>query len=235
MDNITEQLEGIVGQKGYISLSQLKDKLGAPAKKQLGLSSNLTSKQLQESLTSYLGEKLAFRKGGNIFYLVSKIPDEELLFRIVESRSGKTPGTIGRYIPFGKKEFIDGLNSLLEKGRVRVKKLSDSYLPTLEIVASAASATSDKVSPVSTDNYTAEAFHAAYRELARGRFSIRICDLRRCLAWPREVFDRMLKELRDKRVLQLQFGEPENFTPQDIEDAFRDENGYVMLNCTWRQ
>lgn len=77
-------------------------------------------------------------------------------------------------------------------------------------------------------------FYKAAEELRGERFYFRLYDLRERLGWDRDDFDDMIKELRDERVLQLQVGDTETITAKNVEDAFRDENGFLMLTGMWR-
>ena len=80
---------------------------------------------------------------------------------------------------------------------------------------------------------TKEQLHAAFRKLNQKSIFVRICDLRRRLGWPREVFDDMLRRLRDDEVVQLHAGDVTLMTPEQVEDGFVDENGFRMGTMTW--
>ena len=82
--------------------------------------------------------------------------------------------------------------------------------------------------PIDTFGKRREQFHAAFRELDRGSIFVRICDLHRRMGWPREVFDDMLRRLRDNEVVQLHVGDVTLMTPEQVEDGFVDENGFRM-------
>ena len=49
----------------------------------------------------------------------------------------------------------------------------------------------------------------------------------------REVFDDMLRRLRDDEVVQLHAGDVTLMTPEQVEDGFVDENGFRMGTMTW--
>ena len=53
------------------------------------------------------------------------------------------------------------------------------------------------------------------------------------MGWPREVFDDMLRRLRDDEVVQLHAGDVTLMTPDQVEDGFLDENGFRMGTMTW--
>ena len=85
-----------------------------------------------------------------------------------------------------------------------------------------------------TETVTQEAFESAFFALeAQGCGFVRICNLRRRLGWPCEVFDDVLRRLRDDEVIQLHAGDVTLMTPEQVEDGFVDENGFRMGTMTW--
>ncbi len=76
-------------------------------------------------------------------------------------------------------------------------------------------------------------FREAFYALDKGRIFVRICDLRRELNWPREVFDEMLRKLRDEEIIQLHVGDDSLMTTDEINDCFVDENNYRMGTVTY--
>jgi len=77
-------------------------------------------------------------------------------------------------------------------------------------------------------------FQQGYNALEHGGHYVRICDLRRYLNWSADVFDATMISLRDARKLQLQGGDTDFFTAEDIRDCFVDENGLRKLTMMWR-
>ena len=81
---------------------------------------------------------------------------------------------------------------------------------------------------------TQEAFESAFLALKEGSCGfVRIYAMRRRLGWAREVFDDMLRRLRDEEVVQLHAGDVTLMTPEQVEDGFVDENGFRMGTMTW--
>ena len=76
-------------------------------------------------------------------------------------------------------------------------------------------------------------FQAAFNELDKGRIFVRICDLRKKMNLPREVFDEMLRKLRDAEVIQLHEGDNSTMTADERADCFTDENGVRMGTITF--
>ena len=108
-------------------------------------------------------------------------------------------------LPFTKSEFVAIINGLAEEGRVIIK-LTDDMKPKIYRAPNVRK--SDNAHDVNdSGEYTQERFKAAFDELDRGRIFVRICDLRRRLGWPREVFDGMIRDLRDKEIIQLHTGD----------------------------
>jgi hypothetical protein len=198
----------------------LLSKIAKDLKEQLGLKGNI-----KNAIAPHLGERLMFRVKGNGVYLCFKMPDEIFLFRIVQACAGQTPNAMLKNIPFKKDDFLTLLNRLTERGEVRAMKFNKVYVPCLYPVENAG----EKA------DVSEESFRAAFRELEGGNFYVRICDMRRRLNWSASEFDVMLKKLRDSGQLQLQDGDIELFTQQDIYDSFVDENGFRMLTMKWRQ
>ena len=76
-------------------------------------------------------------------------------------------------------------------------------------------------------------FRALFNELDKGRIFVRICDLRRKAELSREVFDEMLRKLRDAEVIQIHEGDNSTMTADERADCFVDENGVHMGTVTW--
>ena len=74
-----------------------------------------------------------------------------------------------------------------------------------------------------------------FRDLDRGRVFVRVPDLRRRLMWPREVFDGLLRVLRDEEALQLHAGDVTLMTPDEVEDCFVDEFGARKRTVTLKK
>ena len=228
--NVTEELVEILGKKkvDFISLSNLKAALPVALKNRLGLKSGSNGAQIAKSLSPHLGEALMLKQK----YLALKQTDESLLCGIVRKNNGKIP-RMDR-VPFKKDEFLAVLNRLIEQGVIRVKIKSD-YKPLL-VPADEGNAAGNASSPQAKDaDASGENFKKAYFELERGKFYVRICDLRRHLGWTARAFDAMLTGFRDDGKIQLQGGDTDFFTEEDIRESFIDENGFRKLTVMWRQ
>lgn len=78
-------------------------------------------------------------------------------------------------------------------------------------------------------------FKAAYDKHQRGGLFARICDLRQELGWDKERFETVLKELRDKRIIQLLPGDTHQMTQSEVQESFFAENHMLYLNLAWNQ
>jgi hypothetical protein len=216
--NMTERLAAFLQEKktDFISMSET-GKDGRELKKRLGLKGSV-----KKAVAPHLGERLIFKKAGNSTYLCFNMPDDILMFRIVQARAGLSPKAMSKNIPFKKDDFLAVLNRLSERGAIRAMKFNKDFMPLL-YPAEEKPGISEKT------------FRDAFQELESGKFYVRICDMRRRLNWPAQEFDAMLKNLRDAGQLQLQGGDTDFFTKQDMQDSFVDENGFIMLTMKWRQ
>jgi hypothetical protein len=223
--NVAEGLSDILRKKktDFISLGNLNKALNAALKKRLGLTSGSSGAQIEKSISPHLGEALVIRQK----YLAFKQSDESLLCRVLQKNSGKFP-RMDR-VPFKKNEFLAILNRLIEQGAVRVKINSDCK-PVFTPVDGPLQRQERKDA-----NISGEKLKAAYFALERGKFYVRICDLRRHLGWTAREFNSVLTELRDGGKVQLQGGDADFYSDDDIRESFVDENGFRKLTMMWRK
>lgn len=90
-----------------------------------------------------------------------------------------------------------------------------------------------KTTPQQQNEYSALEFKEAFDKVRRGKFFVEIYKVRRSLNWPREVFDKMLTNLRDREVISLRVGDASMLTREEAQDCFVDENGSRMELVTW--
>lgn len=227
--NVAKELLEILKEnsKGHISLGKLKQ---SPYRKRLGLPNNLPVSKIREILEPHLEGKLAICKKGNSFYLFRGTDIAEIVLSFIRERSGKSGPDLTSQLSFVKKdEMIGILNGLLKSGKIMVKLVAD-FSPRFFISEplAGAEAMSTSAGPgLNGDSMELRRgrFLSAFRELDGGRVFIRIPDLRRRLMWPREVFDGVLRALRDDEVVQLHSGDVTAMTPGEVEDCFVDEFG----------
>ena len=80
---------------------------------------------------------------------------------------------------------------------------------------------------------TQENFKAAYDEIHKFWDFPRVPDLRAKLNWPRDVFDDMVRKLRNDMTIQLGQADQSLMTRDEIMDCFVDENNTKMGLLTW--
>jgi hypothetical protein len=217
----------------YMTLGSLPDSL----KRRLTGKARPSAAELKKGIAPHLGEDLALRQGGRYVYLALRLSDESLLLRAVRKRAGKAPAASNT--PFKKEEFLAALNRLIERGEVLVR-LNKDYKPLLFPAPDAREADAHGANargaaePGGETNFSEGHFESAYRALERGKFFVRVCDLRRRLGWTEREFDGMTAALRDAGKIQLQAGDTAYFDERDIADSFTDENGFRMLTLMWR-
>ncbi len=227
--------------RDFMTLSAMREAMSSQLRKRLGLTGKkLTAPSLKKIFESHLDETLEIRTNGRYTYLVVARNPEDLIADFVRSHPGRTAGGLATSLPFKKAEFLSLLNGLLKETRLYAV-LKDDYKARLFAAERSGFVARDGVGaegptpPLANDTFDErrEQFHAAFRELDRGSIFVRICDLRRRLNWPREVFDDMLRRLRDDEAVQLHAGDVTLMTPDQVEDGFVDENGFRMGTVTW--
>ncbi|MDR1875595.1 MAG: hypothetical protein LBQ90_11370 [Synergistaceae bacterium] len=231
-ESITEQLVELFRENDadFVSFSKLPEMLKENKILKAHLNLPAKAEDIKNTLRPYCGDKFSLkikRRGKNPpgNYLLLRSPFEQILLRFLQKRNGETAGKLCQAMPFSKSEFKNALDHLMEQGLAHIK-LNEAFLPCLHSAKGAA---------VEAKQVSEEAFRAAFQELEQGNFYVRICDMRRRLNWPGREFDTMLIGLRDAGKLQLQDGDTDFFTMEDIRDSFVDENGFRMLTMMWRQ
>ena len=136
--------------------------------------------------------------------------------------------------PFTKKEALALLTDMVNAGKVRVR-FEDSYKVNFFACGAGNQAVGEirQVQAFRPDEFTQAKFRAAYDVLHTFREFVRICDLRRSLGWPREVFDGMIRALRDNRTIRVIRADESELTQDEIRDSFIDENKILMGLITW--
>ena len=227
--------------KDFMTLSAMREAMTPQLRKRLGLTGKkLTAPSLKKIFEPHLDETLEIRTNGRYTYLVVVRNPEDLIADFVREHPGRMAGGLVTSLPFKKADFLSLLNGLLKKARLYAV-LKDDYKARFFVSEGAGGMARTGVRaerpmpPLEDDTLDErrERFHAAFRELDRGSIFVRICDLRRRMGWPREVFDDMLRRLRDDEVVQLHAGDVTLMTPEQVEDGFVDENGFRMGTMTW--
>ena len=228
--------------RGFAAISQLPKMMPAEFRQKLGIKSNEAVKILIKKLEPVLEDRFIFRKKGNTLYVLTPCDPAELVMAELSEDKPAKVSDIAKNLKFLKNSDIAAiLTELINSGRVRVeldekfavKKVFSVVKKIFSVRKSAPEVVPDRKKPEVPEEYTLEKFKAAFDELDRGKVFVKIAELRRRLDWPREVFDRMLRSLRDNNTAQIYAADESTMTPDEIADCFIDENNYRMGTMTW--
>ena len=234
--NVADIVQEILNRnnKPFMTLKTLAQKLGTDIKHETGIKSNATTSQIKMYLEPMLEDRFIFKKKGNSVYIIKPCEPSEFLTSALSTTTAKSPKVVARSLSFlSKKEFAEILNDLVKQGNVQ-SVYTDDLEPRLLLVVNAAPKPK-AITKAKADNreYTLEEFHRAYNVLHKKRLFVRIPDLRRALNWPREVFDEMVRNLRDRRIIQLHIEEASFMTVDELENCFVDKNNFRMGSVSW--
>ncbi len=230
--------------KNYLTVSQLLTKFGKTGLKQFDLSAKPSGKELESTLSPFLGTNLMFLKKASSLYLVFNMPLHELIFETFLEKINKgpfSPATLAQHLPMKKDEYVKAVNFLLETGRITVK-INDKFIVSVQSVSGTPSASATPTaSPIPSPQPTAppqhterELFKAAFDKLDRGRIYVRICYMRRELGWSEERFNALLRKLRADGTIQLHAGDVSTMTEEDVNQSYTDENNFFYATLTWK-
>ena len=234
--NISDTIQNILDKnKGFLSLSKLPSLLSNEIRQQLGIKkSGEKVAILQKKIEAAAPDKFMFRKKGQSTYILIPCQSSDIVLGLLNTKKPIETKSINA-LPFPKPEFIQTVNDLVESGQAKIT-LTKDYKPQIFLADTRTKPAEPKyIEAVSAPSgeYTQEKFHEAFIALDKGRIAVRICDLRRKLNWPREVFDNMLINLRDKEIIQLRTADASAMTVDEVQDSFIDENGFRRGSVTW--
>ena len=220
--------------KLFMPVKTLLSKMKAETRRELGIYSKpgeITSSQIQEILEPKLIDKFVFTKKGSTLYILVPCDPTDVILSQLSAQKGKSPKEIARVTPFTLKECSVMFNDLSKNGSIYTL-YNDELVPRIFLAENPVKEKPVKVQAANSAEYTQEKFIEAFKALDEGDFFVRICDLRKYLSWPREVFDDMLKNLRSKGIIHLYVGDESFMTPEEIQDCFIDENNIRMGTVT---
>ena len=229
MPDIAEKIQSILDKNnGYMVLSKLAQQLSKEDKNQLGIKSKISGNILRKKLELFCEERFIFVSKGKTVYIMIPQEPEEIIFGELSTVKSMSPKVLVNKLKlFSKGEIQAIINNLVEAGRAKIL-LNEKFEPMIFALTA-------KITREISREYTQEEFKNAFDELDKGTIFVRICNIRRKLNWPREVFDSMLRELRDKEIIQLRLGDEHLMTPDEVKDCFIDENNYLMGTVTWNE
>jgi len=238
--------------KAYLTVRQIVASLRTRVRQQLGLTKSQSTVELLKKMTPWLGESLQVYRGSRSVYIGQKHSPAEIILQRVQQSPGISPKQLGLGLPLSKHSYIATLNTLLETGTV-VCTFKDNHIPVLHIarnvpgatVSAQAEALGATVSAQSVftlpqdlaPTYGANeraAFQTAYNEVGQGRSFVRIHRLRDALPWPREHFERVLRELAADYTLELHGGDPSMMTDEELRQSFTAADGTLYIALSWR-
>ena len=239
VNNVLDLIQDIIDKhKGFISVSEIAKELPRGARNMLGIKSNASGKIIMKKLGAELEERFILRQKGRAQYILTPCEPEDLLLSFLDENKPITQKELNRALRvLQTQEVASMLTEMVNDGRIRV--VFDAVSPAKFFAVSSGSGKRQTVSEkqsvqtVEPEDCTVENFRAEYDELHKFREFVRICDLRRKLNWPREVFDEMIRTLRDNRTIQLYAADESMLARDEIEDCFVDETNYRMGIMIW--
>ncbi len=237
-DEILSELRSILDKhKGFILFSDVAKSLSKGLRSKLYIKSNTPPKIIKQKLMPVIEENFIIRKKTNAIYVLTPCEMEELVFMRLSETEAVPLGELVRLLkPFTKAEALALVTEMVNAGKVRVE-FPESYRVNVFAWGAGHQAVSESrqapVQALSPEEYTQAKFRAAYDVLHTFRKFVRICDMRRSLNWPREVFDGMVRALRDNRTIQLFMTDESHMTKDEIRDCFIDENRFIQGLMTW--
>jgi len=215
--------------KAYLTLRQLVASLRTRVRQQLGLTKGQSTAELLTKMTPLLGASLQVYRGSTSVYIGQKHSPAELILHRVRQSPGMSPKQLGLGLPLSKHSYIATLNALLETGTV-VCTFKDNHMPVLHITRNTPP---QDLAPGNGENERA-AFQTAYNEVGHGRSFVRLHRLRDALPWPRERFERVLRELVADYTIELHGGDPSVMTEEELRQSFTAADGTLYIALSWR-
>ena len=232
----------------FMTVKNLALAMGTHLRRQLGLEGCTTSAEIKRVLEPLVGGRFIFHKKGAWLYILVPCDPEDLVKAELSPDKPKGASGIASVLPFSKADVSKILNHLLDTGEAKLilnSNLDTRIIATGKNAAKSVKILSDSNSKTESEpqseskrpelknfNFKQSDFTSAIRELAGGNYFVRICDLRKKLNWPHEVFDDMLRTLRDKEIIQMHIADETIMTPDEVNNCFVDENNYRMGTVT---
>jgi len=215
--------------KTYLTVRQIVASLRTRVRQQLGLTKSQATAELLKKMTPLLGASLQVYRGATSVYIGQKHSPAELILHRVRQSPGISPKQLGLGLPLPKHSYIATLNTLLEAGTVGCT-FKDNHLPVLH---TSRNTPPQDIVPANGGNEPA-AFHAAYNEVGQGRSFVRIHRLRDALPWPRQRFERVLRDLVTDYTIELHGGDPSVMTAEELRQSFTAADGTLYIALSWR-
>lgn len=218
--------------KGFMKVKDLPAVMDFDTRRKLGfMKKNMPVKNIMKIIEPLIEDRFIFSKKGSVQYILVPCDPSEFVINSLSHDKPMSPKVIAKTLPFSKQDFINMLNELEEAGKIRII-LNENFEP--RIILSDIHERHEEITRESTSSggYTRERFKAAFDELERGQTFVNIPELRKKLAWPHDVFDEMLRKLRDEGIVQLHKTDLTIFEPEDF---FYDEENARRGMVTWHE
>ena len=228
--SIPDFIQSILEQhKGFMKVKDLPAVMDFDMRRKLGfMKKNMPVKNIMKIIEPLAEDRFIFRKKGNIQYILVPCDPSEFVLAVLSDKP-VSPKVINRTLPFNKQDLINMLNELEEAGKIRII-LNENFEPRI-ILSDVHEGHEESVRSIkSSGEYSRERFKAAFDELERGQTFVNIPELRKKLDWPHDVFDEMIRKLRDEGIVQLHKTDLTIFQPEDF---FYDEENARRGMVTW--
>lgn len=231
--NIADVIQEILDRhKGFMTVTKLVELTGLDGKRTLGIKKGDTGKIIRRKIEQVAEGRFIFMTKGNSVYILVPCEPSEFVLGLLSDKKAFDRRLL-RGIPFSKAEFVALLNELIEEGRA-VVKISEDFAMKIYRTDGMKAVQSADVS-VDDGEYTRDRFREAFENSDKGRSFVRIFKMRRYLGWPREVFDNMVRELRNNEVIFVHRADPTVLSPDEYDDGFFDEYGHMNGTVTWNE
>ena len=228
--NIPDSIQNILEKnRGFMVLSKLCKTMSPSLKQRIGIRNTDSVAVLRRRIENSAEDRFLFVSKGKTVYILIPCNPSDIVLGLLSSQKALDTRTINA-LPFSKEQFVEIVNDLIDEGKATIKFGKNFGAQIFKADSSSAIS----AMPVHDDSsYTQEQFREAFDALKKGRITVRICDLRIRLGWPRDVFDNMLVTLRDNDIIELRTGDTSTMTVDEVKDCFIDENGFRRGLVIW--
>ncbi len=225
--NIPDFLQTLLeNNKGFMKVKDLPTYMSFDMRRKLGLVRQKTPSAvaIRKAIEPQIEDRFIFNKNGGTLYILVPCDPSDFVIASLSSDNPMSPKMLQRSLPFSKTDFRNILNELADSGKITT--VYNDYLEPRLILSGSSKVRSVK----SSEEYTRERFKEAFDELERGQTFVNIPELRKKLNWPHDVFDDMIRRLRDDGIVQLHKTDLTIFEPEDF---FYDEDNARRGMVTW--
>ena len=246
LNNAADIIQEIIDKqkRPFMTVKNLVLAMGTQVKRELGLEYCRTSGEIKHVLEPLVGDRFIFHKKGAWMYILVPCDPVDLVRAELSPDKPKGASGIASVLPFSKADVSKILNHLLDTGEAKLilnVNLDTRIIATgrkADVLSKSDTESESKseirhiIESVQDSMFSQTEFINAIRELDNGNYFVKIPDLRKKLNWPREKFDSMLRDLRDKELIQMHIADITIMPPDEVNNCFIDENNYRMGTVT---